>query len=394
MKTSTGSGFVSICILLFSTALIAQGGPGGSGGSGNGGGPGSGACSTSTQQVSLHIPNETVTPGGVAQMKVMVTTPTPISSGGPHFKAPSGMTARGIQLLNPTGDVNGVAIVNGQDVNIAYITSTGAQGSDYPIMTVSLDVPSTMPVGSQMSFALDPSSTWNLGLLGIATLAPMNPATITVGGSISITNIVPGGGLLPAGTVVSIQGLGFQTGTRLQINGLNLTSTTVVSPTEIQIVLSQATNMSGQQVQVVNPDGSQATYFSYVRGIPLQQSSQPLLATTIPIFSSVSYSSAVFTSAASTSTQFTGVAVQNSNLTSATVTFTLSTAAGTLGSSTIVIPSGYRLMEATSELVQGITPPLGSSLRVSSNMPIQVFGFQGDTDAGTVVPFTPLSSQP
>jgi hypothetical protein len=349
-----------------------------------------------TQQISLHIPNESVTPGGVVQMKFMVTEPTPISSGGPRLSTPKGTTVRGIQLFNPTGDVNGVAMINGSQVSINYITSTGAQGNDYPILTVALQIPAGTSPGTQMPFSLDPASIWGLGLLGTATLKPISPATITVGGSLSITDVVPGGGLLPAGTVVTVLGLGFQQGTRVQVGGFNAGSITVVSPNEIQIVLSQATDMSGKEIQVANPDGSLVSYFSYLRGTPLAQSNRPLLASAVPIFSSVTHSQAIFPSAGSaTPSQFSGVAVQNSNLNQATVTFTLFSSANTpLGSSTVVIPSGFRLMQETSELAQGVVPPLASYLTVSSDQPLQVFGFLADDAAGTVLPFVPLSSQP
>src|SRR5215472_890068 len=144
----------------------AQGGPGPSG---------------SNNQVSLHIPNETAPPGGVVQMKVVVTTPTPISSGGPRLAFDSTFDAVwGIELFNPTGDVNGAAVLNGPQVSVFYTTSSGAEGSDYPIMAVALHVrPDALP-GSQTQFSLDPSSTWTLGLIGPATLKPMAPATVTV----------------------------------------------------------------------------------------------------------------------------------------------------------------------------------------------------------------------
>jgi hypothetical protein len=373
-------------------------GTGSTGGTATGSGstPAGPACAVATQQISLHIPNESITPGGVVQMKFMVTEPTPISSGGPRLSTPQGATVRGIQLFNPTGDVNGVAMINGSQVSINYITSTGAQGNDYPILTVALQIPAGTSPGTQMPFSLDRASIWGLGLLGTATLKPIPPATITVGGSLSITDVVPGGGLLPAGTVVSVLGLGFQQGTRVQVGGFNAGSITVASPNEIQIVLSQATDMSGKEIQVANPDGSLVSYFSYLRGTPLAQSNRPLLASAVPIFSSMTHSQAVFPSAGSTTpSQFSGVAVQSSNLTQTTVTFTLFSSANIpLGSSTVVIPSGFRLMQETSELVQGVVPPLASYLTVSSDQPVQVFGFLADDVARTVLPFVPLSSQP
>src|SRR6516165_5701650 len=114
---------------------IADGGPGPSG---------------SNNQISLHIPNEMAPPGGVVQMKLLVTTPTPISSGGPRLAFRSTFDAVwGIELFNPTGDVNGAAVINGSQVSVFYTTSSGASGSDYPIMTVALHVRSDAVPGSQ-----------------------------------------------------------------------------------------------------------------------------------------------------------------------------------------------------------------------------------------------------
>jgi len=372
-------------VMFFSTAALVA-----SGGSGPGGGGG--------QQVSLSIPNEMAPPGGMVQMKFMVTQPTPISSGKPRLSlnASTFSGVSGIELFCLTGDVNGVAMVGGSEIGISYITTAGAQGTDYPIMTMALPIRSDAPVGSQTLFSLDPSSTWTLGPLGTATLKPMQPATITVGGSISITNIVPGGGTFPAGTVVSIHGVGFQPKTQVQLDAIKASSIVVVSTRLIQFTLAETTNMTGQKIQVVNPDGSQDTYFSYMRGVSLWQSSRPLLAKAIPIFSSISYSKATFAPMApATGSQFTGLAFQNPNPTATSVTVALySSANALLGSSTVAIPSGYRVMGETSELTLGVAPVLGSYVVVSATQPVEVFGFLGDERAHTVTPFAAMATQP
>jgi hypothetical protein len=306
----------------------------------------------------------------------------------------SGTNVVGIELFNPNGDVDGVALIGPSMISIESITSTGTQGSDYPIMIVSLQVQPAIAVGTKFLFSLDPSSTWTLGLLGTATMRPILPATITVGGSISITNVVPGGGVQPAGTVVDIQGIGFQPDTQVQLSDIKTSSVTVVGPQDIQVVLAEPTQMTGKKIEVNNPDGSRDTYFSYMRGIPLGSSNEPLLASALPIFSSVTYSQAVFASAASSISQFSGIAVQNPNLTAANVTFTLFSSTGApLGSSTIVIPFGNRLMRELSELT-GATPTAGSYVTVSSDVPVEMFAFLGDNANQSVVPYVALSSQP
>jgi IPT/TIG domain len=362
--------------------------------SASGPGPGSPAA----RQVALHIPNETAPPGGVVQMKFMVTEPTPISSGKPivHYDDVMFDSVLGIEVFVPTGDVNGVAMIRGSQIALMYTTTAGAQGTDYPIMTMALHIrPDAFP-GMQTQFTLDPSSTWVLGLLGVASYKPTPPATITVAGSVSITNVVPGGGLLPAGTVVSIQGMGFQPKTQVQLNNIRFSSIHVVSPGEIQFTLAAATQMTGQKIQVVNPDGSQDSYFSYMRGVPVGSSNRPLLASALPIFSAVTHSWAVFgPMAAAASTQFTGLAVQNPNLTPTDVTVALYSPANVLlGSSTLSVPAGNRLMRETSELAQGVIPPIGSYVVVTSSQPVQAFGFWGDDGSGTVTPFTAIAARP
>lgn len=377
-------------------SLVAQGSTSGGSsttGSPTNGGPGP-SCSTATRQISLHIPNESAPPGGIVQMKVLVTEPSPVSSSGPRIPLPGRVIVKGIQLFNPTGDVSGVALVGPSLISIESITSTGTQGSDYPIMTVALQLPPDISVGTQLQFGLDPSSTWTLGLLGTATVKPFTPAIITAGGSISITDVVPGGGIQPAGTVISVQGIGFQPGTQVQLSAIKASSITVVSPQEIQIVLAEPTQMNGKKIQVTNPDGSSDTYFSYMRGIPLGSSNQPLLSTAVPIFSSVTHSQAVFSAGDLANGEFSGIAVQNPSLIAANVRFTLFSSSNVpLGGTTVVIPGGNRIMRETSELA-GVAPPQGSYLVVSSDISVQMFGFLGDTVTGTVVPYVALSSQP
>jgi hypothetical protein len=397
MRFQLGCLILALFASVATPTLLAQGTSGStSGGPGTGStsGTSGGSCSVPTRQISLHIPDESAPPGGVVQMKMLVTEPSPVSSGGPRFAAFSGALVLGVQLFDPSGDVNGVAMVGSSMVNVAYISSTGTQGSDYPIMAVALQLPSNLSIGTKLPFSLDPSSTWTLGLLGTATMKPISPATITVGGSISITDVVPGGGLQPAGTVISVRGIGFQSGTQVQLSNMKASSISVVSPQEIQIVLAEPTQVNGKKIQVTNADGSSDTYFSYMRGVRLGQSSQRLLASALPIFSTSTYSQATFSSGDLSASEFSGIAVQNPNPGSATVTFTLFSSSNVaLGSSTMVIPSGTRIMRETSELT-GAAPQPGSYLVVSSDISVQMFGFQGDKVSETVVPYVALSSQP
>src|SRR5579864_649207 len=238
--------------------------------------------------VSLHIPDEMSPPGGMVQMKLMVTEPTPIATGSVGFAFDSGTFSGvfGISLFNLAGDVNGAAVIQGNQVRLRYTSTTGTSGTDYPIMSFALGVRADALPGQKAQFALDPSSMWLLDLFGPAFLKPIPPANITVGGSISITDVTPGGGVMPVGSVVKVHGLGFQPKTQVQVSGVKLSSIDVVSSEEIDLTIAEAVQMTGKKIQVVNPDGSQDTYFSYMRGVALGASNEPLLAATVPVFSS------------------------------------------------------------------------------------------------------------
>ena len=55
-------------------------------------------------------------------------------------------------------------------------------------------------VGSRQQFTLDPSSLWTVN--GTIVRARVSPGTVTVGGSVAISDVIPGDGWFPAGTVV------------------------------------------------------------------------------------------------------------------------------------------------------------------------------------------------
>src|SRR5205085_7073645 len=84
---------------------------------------------------------------------------------------------------------------------------------DYPFVTVTLTIPSTVPAGS--TYPLSLSNALFVGPSGPFSFTDPKPGTLTVGGSISIRGLVPGGGTWPAGTVITVQGTGFKSTTKL-----------------------------------------------------------------------------------------------------------------------------------------------------------------------------------
>ena len=158
--------------------------------------------------VSLKVSNETVPPGGIAQMKISVTEPRPISTGGMSFFADFDFA--GIAAISPDDDTYGVAQISGGQLRFAVQSPTGTFGmnSDYPIFTVALRVPAAASLAS-----VDPISVGGDGLRFVSPAGTVYPAefkngSVTVAETLSIDDVNPGSADLPAGSVVLISGHG------------------------------------------------------------------------------------------------------------------------------------------------------------------------------------------
>jgi hypothetical protein len=73
----------------------------------------------------------------------------------------------------------------------------------------------------------------------------MTPGSVTVGGSLSISGIFPGGGLLPAGTSTGITGAGLSAATVVSIDGVVSSATYDASIQEMLLTLGAPTELTG-----------------------------------------------------------------------------------------------------------------------------------------------------
>ena len=85
---------------------------------------------------------------------------------------------------------------------------------------------------------------------------------MTVGGSLSVQNVTPGGGILPAGTVLHIHGLGFTPSTTVQADAFTISAARYTGPQEMEVTLDAPTELTGKRFVVKNADGSEVEYFS------------------------------------------------------------------------------------------------------------------------------------
>ncbi len=345
-----------------------------------------------TLPAEIRISNEIAPPGGMAQIKVSLTSPKPIITGNMTADLSDFMfdSIDGIAMFSSTGDVVGAATVNGRKINARFTSPNGTFGSvtDYPILTIAVTLSKFAVPGQKVTVALDPNASFWQDLLGPVTVS-LIPGSITVGGSVSITNVLPGGGAIPAGGVVNVLGMGFSQKTKFIIKGLNVASIQYVSPTQFQVVAKQAGPLDGVQFVALNPDNSTDSYFSYMRGVPQGVSSQPLLAVTVPVFSLLTATEAVLPSTISTQLNpdyFTGIALQNPSPGPVAVTVEARASdTSLLGTTAFTLTNGSRISREASELF-GATLPTGAYMRVLASQPVQVMGMLGRVSTGTVLP--------
>lgn len=363
--------------LLSSMVLLAGGG-----GPGSGGGGGGVATPGIAEVRSL---NERIPAGGTVQVKYLLTTPRPISGGGPQFNTYD-FSVEGVGITSPLGDAAGVGFSNNGLLAIEIISPNSDYGTslDYPFLTIAMRIPSGTKTGSLFPLAF-PDTVYQTPT-GPVTLSNPKPGTLTVGGSVSIHSAVPGGGTWPAGTLIRVLGTGFVPGTKL-VTKMRITNALLVSPTEMDFFLQESATLDFQPITAQNPDGSAATYYSYLHGVPVSAPSRSMLQTADPIFQTQTHGLATLTALPVLGIgQFMALAVQNPNPGPVVVTFYHQQSNTAVP---VLLPSGGRIMDELSALFGGLNLQPGDLISVNATSGVQILGISGDEVARTLKPWLP-----
>jgi len=372
-----------LTLSLIGVAALSAAGGQGSGKPGGGGGGGGGT--TPAGVVEIHTSNEKIPAGGTVQVKYLLTTPRPISGGGPKL-FDYGFAVNGVAISSPQGDTAGVALSNNGMLAVEIISPNSDFGTnlDYPFLMMTMTVPQSTPAGT--TFPLIMQDTEVQTPTGPVTLSTTKAGTLTTGGSVSISGVVPGGGFWSAGTLVRVQGSGFVPNTKLTTK-MRTSNPVYVSPTEMTFVLSQAVNLDTQPVTAQNPDGSTTTYFSYLRGVPVSAPSRSLLRTADPIFQTQTHGFATIGPLPSLGEkQFLAIALQNPSQGPLVVSL-FHERTGRLVS--LPLPSGGRIMDDLSVLFTGINLQTGDVITMNATSGVQILGITGDELAVTLKPWLP-----
>ena len=343
------------------------------------GGGGGGGGTTAPNSAEVRTLNERVPAGGTVQVKYLLTQPRPITSGGWEIST-FDFAVNGIGITSPLGDAVGAGVVKNGKLTLSIVSPQSDYGTnlDYPFLTIAMEVPSSAAAGS--TYTLDLANAVVQTTTGTLTFTDPKPGVLTVGGSVSVRGVYPGGGTYPAGTVITVRGNGFQPGTKISTK-MKTTQPVYVSANEMRFTLTAAATLDEQPLQVTNPDGSQVVYYSYLRGVLVRPPSVAVLQATEPVFGATTHSTATFRSSACAAGQDLAIAIQNPNAWPVSVALTN---ASTGVTSTEVLASGARLTDTAASLTGAV-----GDVVVSSTSPVQFIGLCVDGGAFTVAAFSP-----
>jgi hypothetical protein len=342
--------------------------------------------------VSLKVLDASAPPGGVFQMVVDLTEPKPIIISNGHLAPGPGHVLGVVLPGDPTAAAAAVADSSGVAVRVTSPGGSFGQNATAPLIAITLGVPASTPAGTSAPLALDASASQWIGPSG-AYPEQVKNGDFVAQGSMCITDVLPGGGFLQAGSTISVIGLGFQPGAIVEIDGARISSTAFVGPTRIEVVTGAALQLDGVRVSVRNPDRQRSRYYSYLRAAALGQSARALLRATEPVYPMRRLTLGSFPAGASGLGAFAGLAVQNPGPAPAQLIFALQSASGgTVATASIALPPRTELVRDVAELFSPIVPGPDMTVTVTASSPVQMLGLRGDETDGSVAPVLPSVS--
>lgn len=345
--------------------------------------------------VDLKVADVTVPPGGTLQAQVFITEPKPIKGGKQHMgiSGPDVTQVHGAALFSPDGDVCGIAVVakGGTRVYFSSPLSSYGEDADTPVMVFTKGVSQNAHAGDTMKLSLDAKTAEWLDPEGNPYQLEENSGLMTVGGTLSVSDVEPGFGTVPAGTAITISGIGFAPDAEVDVNEAQVATTTYIDSTELQITLRSDFDLEGARVRVKNKStNEQVEFFPFAQTAPAGSSSNPLIKASYPMFSHDMWTTAYFRPVVG-GTQFAGLALQNLNANPAKMRIALYSSNGKLlGKKTANLPTMKRAARDLGEVFPGLVTT-GTVVQVTSDEPIQVLGMEGDSSSGELLPVVPTA---
>ena len=344
----------------------------------------------------LETSRETVPAGGVAQIRITLTEPKPIIRTRlmMDFNEAVVDSVSNIGVFSENGEAVGTAIRVGGRIFVEVLSPSANLGTveEIPLLGFSMRMRKDAPVGTSTSVAISEDSIFYKPN-GAAWHVESNVAgSLTVGGELSIDDVIPGGGVVQPGEAIRIMGRGFRPDSVVTVDGQALGNATYISDNEIQWRSDTPVLMDQREIAVANGDTVVQTVVAVLKGAQRSWSAYDLLAATSPLFSPrAARSSTISVSdSAGEAYNFAAIALQNPQDATASVKLELVAADGaSLGAMTINLGSRERFMRLLAELFPYAPTIGGATLKIDSDQPLQVLGMEGSLMDGSAHPITP-----
>ncbi len=368
--------------------------------------------------IGMKVLDTSVPPGGIFQWQLSNTEPKPIGHGSTRPQVPPG-TVRGVAVNDPSGHAAGIALVAPSGISIQLTSPDNLLGTNitYPVVTMSMPLSASLTPGTTSTIGIDTASTslFQDATTKYTTLEfASGTLTIAPAGSPYVSDVIPGGGLLPDRSTIRILGANFDANTRVSIEGTQILSSdvTFINSGEIDVKICNGAadgvttcpntgasfQLDGERVRVKNQSTNFVNeYYSYPRADDVPGASKNTLVTEVhPMFSRQTYLAATIP-LVNSGTQFTGLALQNTSGTDDGIKIELLDANGAsltpAATFSFILPARNKIeRDVIQDWFGGSVPAGAAKVRMmvtSGNVAVQALGMLGDSGAGTVAPVIP-----
>jgi uncharacterized protein (TIGR03437 family) len=223
------------------------------------------------QSLTGYLASGTIPPGGTAQLQVFLTTPAALAGGSVQVQLDPAIfdTIVAADVYSATGDQAGSATIQGRTVDIEFGSGTAGVGMmpELPVFTITVPVLATAKPGSTYQMTVKQGSAPWTDLAKNQYTFSVTQGTFTVGSSgFSVSNVGIAGGLLPAGSLVEVDGTGFTAGMGVAIDGVPIGPVVLQGPTRLLVVLGTPTALDFRRFLVFNPSAPPVTFYPVMHG--------------------------------------------------------------------------------------------------------------------------------
>ncbi|MCC6368130.1 MAG: IPT/TIG domain-containing protein [Bryobacterales bacterium] len=238
----------------------------------------------------MKVESDPAPAGAVTQLRVYLTEPRPIvrSSLEMTFDEDLFDSILGISVAK---GINGAARYANGVLTLAMAPAVGVfeVGEDYPLFTIAVRTKAGLPEGTAIPIRFNVGNSYWLNVHGGPAKQVYENGNLTISNdaTLTVSNVIPGGGVIEAGQTFSIAGTGFESGLRVLLQDAGYPSVLSVTPTEIVVQAKSTFPLDGRLITVMNPGGARRAYYSYPRGTIMQPSAVDALQHAVPLFSSI-----------------------------------------------------------------------------------------------------------